>query len=76
MLERAIKLNRSVLDVETTLRVLAQTFNEQPDVVAALIGLTPAELRVRLGSDDAKRIVVCDECFTTPHQISCSRASG
>ena len=72
-LKIAIHLDRGLQDVTSAIATLQATFKEQPAVLASLLDLSPAETRKRIAKEPDMRSV-CRECFTTPHQPTCSQA--
>lgn len=74
LLDLSIKLNRNYNDVATMSRELTHQYTENPVVLMTFIDLSEVQMKTRLAADRAENFVVCDECFTFPHQISCSHA--
>lgn len=73
-LDYAIRNNRNYEDVRTCSMELTRAFHREPWVLATFIDLSEVQVRTRLAADRGENFHVCDECFTFPHQISCSRA--
>lgn len=73
LLTTAIYLNRNYQDVSTASAQLTHLFNEQPEVLAAFLEMTMNELALKRKVVESQ-LKVCTECFTTPHQFTCSQA--
>ena len=74
LLDLAIRLNRNYVDVSTLSRELTRQYHEDPVVLMTFIDLSEVQMKQRLAADKGEHFEVCPECFTYPHQISCSHA--
>jgi FtsZ-interacting cell division protein YlmF len=74
LIDIAIRQNRSYEDVRTMSMELTRQYNKDPIVLMTFIDLSEAQMKYRLAADRGEHFVVCPECFTYPHQISCSHA--
>ena len=69
----AILKNRNYSDVAHMSATLTQQYEADAATLYAVLGITEAAAKIRKQQDhDAAK--VCTECFTSPHQISCSQA--
>ena len=73
LLSVSILLNRNYNDVATASKALTKTYNEEPQLLSAWIELTHVQARIR-AIHEVVETHVCKECFTRPHQFTCSQA--
>ena len=71
----AIVLQRRLEDVERAAKTITEAWNSMPEATANMLSITIKQFNERRGRHDDSAEQVCLECFTTPHQITCSHAS-